>query len=123
MLNYARWMECGKKSTKCMADFAKIIGTTKMYTQPFRVNGTKKGQQEGEGYATDSKISAAYCKRYIWTLNIPSDSATNGRQVIRDWKVWKKDERRVRELHTFGGISRIVPPAKQYYEKCNGTEL
>jgi hypothetical protein len=60
MLNYTEWMEYGKERIKCMADFVKIIGTPKMYTQPFGGNGTKKGQQKGEGYVTDSKISAAY---------------------------------------------------------------
>jgi len=26
-----------------------------------------------------------------------SDSVTNGRQVIRDWKAWQKDEAGIRE--------------------------
>jgi hypothetical protein len=58
MLNYAEWMKYGKKLIKCMDDFLKIIGTTKIYTQLFGGNVTWKGQQKDEGYVTDSKILA-----------------------------------------------------------------
>jgi hypothetical protein len=58
MLNSAKWMKYGKKLIKCTADFLKIIGTTKTYTQLFGGNITRKGQQKGEGYVTDSKILA-----------------------------------------------------------------
>jgi hypothetical protein len=53
-------MKYGKKLIKCTADFLKIIGTTKIYTQLFGGNVTRKGQQKAEGYVTDSKILAAY---------------------------------------------------------------
>jgi hypothetical protein len=56
ILNYAGWVIYGKKLIKCTADFLKIIGTTKIYTQLFSGNVTWKGQQKGEGYVTDSKI-------------------------------------------------------------------
>lgn len=59
MLNYGEWMKYGKKLMKCTADFLKINGTTKMYTQLFGGNVTRKGQQKDECYATDSKILAA----------------------------------------------------------------
>jgi hypothetical protein len=59
MLNYAEWMKYGNELIKCTADFLKIIGTTKIYNQPFGGNVTRKGQQKGEGYVTDSKILAA----------------------------------------------------------------
>jgi hypothetical protein len=59
MLNYAKWMKYGKKLIKCTADFLKIIGTTKIYTHLFGGNVTRKGQQKGKGYVTDSKILAA----------------------------------------------------------------
>ena len=58
-LNYAEWMKYGKKLIKFTADFLKIIGTTKMYSQLFGGNVTRQGQQKGEGYVTDSKILAA----------------------------------------------------------------
>ena len=52
-------MKYGKKLKKCTAHFLKIIGTTKIYTQLFGGNVTRKRQQKGEGYVTEGKILAA----------------------------------------------------------------
>jgi hypothetical protein len=59
VLNYAEWMKYGKKHIKYTVDFLKIIRTTKIYTQLFGGNVTRKRQEKGEGYVTESKILAA----------------------------------------------------------------
>jgi hypothetical protein len=59
MLNYPERMKYRKKLIKCTANFLKIIGTTKTYTQLFGGYRTRKGQQKDVGYVTDSKILAA----------------------------------------------------------------
>jgi hypothetical protein len=57
VFNYTDWTKYGKKWTKRIANFVKSIRATKMYTQLVCGNGNKKGQQKGEGYVADSKIS------------------------------------------------------------------